>query len=377
MNKELRKAYVYRLCPTPEQVEVFLEYSKATRFVFNWGLAQIKEMMEEQKKAKTADLEANQASTEASKVDEANGLNATSTEPEAINHTTKPQRTKLPTYFDFTSGGLTALKKTETWLSRTPCHTLQASYKDLDLAMKAFFRRVKAKEPRAGFPRFKNRYQDHAFRFPDPVKAHKISASHIFIPKIGPVEYIRGKYYDKRPITGDIKTMTIKKEGKHWFISLSCLINRTVIEAPDNEQATSTKVNFYVSPGNEIAITTESQDATSTIPSPNYYQRELTRLANVQKALSHKVKGSANRQRCIDRLGKIHLKIKNQRKDFLHKLSTKLVLANDILIVKDLPIKDMMKDEQFALAIGDVGWHSFVLMLKNKCLWYGKHFKED
>lgn len=402
MNKQLRKAFVYRLEPTDEQELMFLEYSKASRFVFNWGLAQIKEIFDKNKKPKPDNPETATGSDIATEAEIATGSNiatdltieatsickATEVKEEATdvllvsddkatilcNKATDVlvEKQKLPTYFDFTSGGLTALKKVETWLNTTPCHTLQASYKDLDLAMKAFFRRIKAKEPKAGFPRFKNRYQDHAFRFPDPVKMHAITETHIRLPKIGYVRYRRGKYYEKRPISGLIKTMTVKKDGKHWYISLSCLIDRTVYEAPEANgiqldcEVVDNRVNFLLDDSINIAI----------LPSPNYYQHQMDRLGSVQKALSKKVKGSANRQKCIDRLTTMHIHIKNQRKDFLHKLSTSLVNKYDVITVKAKPIKEMMKNEQFALALGDAGWYGFVLMLKNKCAWFGKHYKE-
>ncbi len=338
MEKKLRKAYVYRLEPTPEQITSFLNYSQATRFVFNWALAQIKEQFDKPK---------------------------VEGEP----------KQKLVNYYDFCRE-LTQIKKQEqyAWLSQTACHTLQSAFRNLDEAMKHFFRRIKLKE-KPGFPKFKSRYRDNSFRFPDEVPVRHVSDTHIYLPKIGYVAYTRGKYYDKRPLEGIIKTMTIKQEGKHWFIMLSCVITKTVIPAPE-DRTVALELGITKQDYSTFLLSSDGKDAKS----PNYYQAQMTRLGNIQQSLARKPldkeKDNKNRTDCQNRLAKMHLKIKRKRKDFLHKLSATIVKNNDVIIVKDLPIKEMMKDEQFALALGDAGWHSFVLMLKNKCEWYGKHFRE-
>jgi putative transposase len=230
--------------------------------------------------------------------------------------------------------------------------------------MKSFFRRVKKKE-KPGFPKFKNRYQDQSMRFPDPHPEHRITATHVDLPKIGWV-----RYTNSRPYEGAIKQITVKREGKHWFVVLSCVIQRTVIQAP---QLNACTLGLRIDTDSSVAYITDDKGLELTT---RYYQDFMPRLAGIQKSMARKVKGSNNRQKCIERLNKMHIKVKNRRKDWLHKFSTLYVQNHDVITIPDLPIKEWMANEQFALALGDLGWHAFVMMLKYKCEWHGKHFVE-
>jgi putative transposase len=329
MEKKLRKAFLYRLNPTDDQVEGFLKYSQATRFIFNWGLAQIKEQFDKPK---------------------------VEGEP----------KQKLVNYYDFCRD-MTQLKKTEqyAWLAQTPCHTLQSALRNLDEAMKHFFRRVKLKE-KPGFPKFKSRYRDNSFRFPDELKPHLITRTHIYMPKIGWVPYV-----NSRPFEGIIKTVTVKQEGKYWYVMLSCLISKTVIPATGSNSVT---LDLGITKS-DYSIFLRSSDGFD-IKSPNFYQCQMERLGNLQKAIASKDKESGQRESARAKLASIHLHIKRQRNVFLHRLSTDIIHSYDIINVKSIAIKELMKDEQFALALSDAGWHTFVLMLKNKAEWFGKQFIE-
>ena len=317
MEKELRKAYAYRLKPNHEQISILLGYSHAYRFIFNWGLAIIKGIMD------------------APKIEG---------EP----------KIKIPSYFDLCKK-MTIYKKEPdmAWLYGVPAHVLQAALKDLDNAMKHFFRRIKAKTgEKPGFPRFKNKYRDDAMRFPDPIKPLHIRPSHVFLPRTGWLEFI-----NSRPMEGDIKQTTIKREGDKWYIYFSIMVKKFVPQASEDKQVI---IDF----------------ADLAIDGSHFYREEMPRLANIQQSLARKVKGSVNSQKCKDRISRIHRKISNKRKDLLHKWSTNYVIQNDVINIKKLDIKEMMKDPELALALADIGWHNFVNMLKYKCEWHGKHFRE-
>lgn len=233
---------------------------------------------------------------------------------------------------------------------------LQDVLKRLDKAFQGFFLRIERSQ-KAGFPRFKGKYRYSSFTYPGT--GWELMGDKLKLSKIGTMRVMF-----TRPIEGTIKTVQIKREVDFFYVIFTC-------EIKNNQQVNQDKLLKIkaVDAGLEYFITDEQG---KTVPNPQYYRKLEGRIKFLQRQLSRCKQYSGHWRRIKKQLAKIHRKISNQRRDFLHKQANKLVSEADVVIYENLNIAGMVQNHHLAKSISDVSWATFFSMLDYKAEKAGK-----
>jgi putative transposase len=227
----------------------------------------------------------------------------------------------------------------------------------LDKAYKNFFKRVKTKGIKAGFPRFRSRSRFDSFCYPQG--GFKFVNGKLRLGKIGDI-----KLKLHREFEGKVKTCTIKKDIDRWYACFSVEVENEILLKTGREIGVDVGINNFavLSDGN-------------IIENPKFLKKSEKRLRRRQRKLSSKQKGSQNRNKQRVIVAKQHRKIREQRKDFQHKESRKIVNNYDLIVFEDLRILNMMKNHKLAKSISDASWSQFINFVSYKAEYAGKEIK--
>lgn len=228
--------------------------------------------------------------------------------------------------------------------------------KRLEKSFQGFFRRIK-QGVKAGFPRFKGKNFFDSFCYTQ--SGFSLSGNKLTLSKIGTV-----KIKLSREVKGCVKQCRIKKEINNWFVIFT--VETNIEPLPK----TGKQIGIDVGIENFANLSDGTQ-----IDNWKYYEQSQKKLRVAQRSVSRKKKGSNCRRKAVLKLRKIHQKIKNQRADFQHKLSTMLVREFDLIAIEKLNILGLSKGI-LSKQIHDVSWSSFFGMIRYKAENAGKELKE-
>ena len=236
---------------------------------------------------------------------------------------------------------LPSLKDERPSLTLVHSQVLQNVGVRIDLAFKAFFRRMKADE-KPGYPRFRGIGRYDSMTFPQAPSGCQVKEGRLVVSKTGSI-----KIKIHRPPEGNPKTCTLRRTStRKWYATFSCDIGTPSPFPPSEERV-----------GIDVGLTTFAHLSTGeTIKNPRFFRTEERELAKAQRKLAKAEKGTPERTRQCKPVSRIHERIGWRRKNFAHQEARKIVDRFGVIAIEDLSVNRMIHNRCFSKGIGDAAW---------------------
>ena len=253
---------------------------------------------------------------------------------------------------------LPALKVERPSLATVHSQVLQNVAVRVDLAFKAFFRRVKAGET-PGYPRFRGEDRYDSFCYPQAPSGCKLNGDRLTLSGIGTVKVVLHRDREGKP-----KTCCVRRSptGK-WYVTFSCEWE------PKPLPESAEQVGIDVGLAHFATLSTEE-----TIDNPRFFRQEEAALAKAQRKHAREPKGSVKRRKRKKVVSRVHERTRWRRQNFAHQQSRRIVNRFQVIAVEDLSVNRMVHNHCLAKSISDAAWAAFAAMLSVKAAWAARSF---
>jgi len=310
------KAYKTQLDPNNEQAQYFAQCAGTARYVYNWALADRKATFEQ------------------------GG---------------KPNMYEQKKRFNALKDELCP------WIREMPYTVMENAFRNLDTAYQNFFRRIKNGQggKDAGFPKFKRRGTGGSFTLRGSIR---IENRHIKLPRMGLTRLMEASYL---PIDQKISSATISKRAGRWFVS---------VLAKDNTEATVAEAPFVI--GVDVgSLTLATLSTGEVVENPRALRAAMRKLKRLSREKDRRTKGGQNRAKTIEKIGRAHYQVANQRKA-AHAQVVKAIFDNkpSVVVVEDLNTKGMAKNHHLALSVADASFGMLIAAIEQAAQKHGAEF---
>jgi putative transposase len=326
---EVLRGFRFAIDPNDHQRSMMASHCGGARFAFNWGLALVKERLDARRRG---------------------------------------EEVELPWTLPALRRELNRVKaEVAPWWAENSKEAYSSGLRDLARALQAFSesRRGRRKGARVGFPRFRRKFRHDHCGFSTGAIRVEPDGGHVVLPRLGRLRVCeRTESLLALQAAGRARILgaTISREAERWFVSFQVEELRELAAGNGHQDVLGIDLGL-----NRLATLSDGTE----VANPRPLLRRLRRLQRLSRAHSRTRRGSRNRRRSAQRLARCHARVANQRKDFLHQLTTRLAKNHGVLAVEDLHVRGMLANRRLARSISDAGWGELRGQLTYKSEWYG------